>query len=140
MYMYMYDDKIALSLSIDWTELKCVHLKLSQFAGIYKSWSVIDRKLHKCTCIEELGELHRWYLHVHSCNIVYVPCPCVSAWVMVFNVTFNNISVISWSVLLVEETRVSGEDHRPTASPWQTWSHNVVSSTPCHKQDSNSQL
>ena len=28
-------------------------------------------------------------------------------WVMVFNATFNNISVISWrSVLLVEETRV----------------------------------
>ena len=33
--------------------------------------------------------------------------------VMVFNATFNNISVISWwSVLLVEETRVPGENHR----------------------------
>jgi len=33
--------------------------------------------------------------------------------VMVFNATFNNISVISWlSVLLVEETGVSGENHR----------------------------
>jgi hypothetical protein len=32
--------------------------------------------------------------------------------VMVFNATFNNISVISWqSVLLVEETRVPGENH-----------------------------
>jgi hypothetical protein len=31
---------------------------------------------------------------------------------MVFNVTFNNISVISWrSVLLVEETEVPGENH-----------------------------
>jgi hypothetical protein len=31
---------------------------------------------------------------------------------MVFNATFNNISVISWwSVLLVEETGVSGENH-----------------------------
>jgi len=37
--------------------------------------------------------------------------------VMVFNATFNNISVILWqSVLLVEETAVSGEKHRPTAS------------------------
>jgi hypothetical protein len=37
--------------------------------------------------------------------------------VMVFNTTFNNISVISWwSVLLVEETGVSGENHRPVAS------------------------
>ena len=33
-------------------------------------------------------------------------------WLMVFNVTFNNISVISWhSVLLVEETVVPGENH-----------------------------
>jgi hypothetical protein len=36
---------------------------------------------------------------------------------MIFIVTFNNISVISWqSVLLVEETGVSGENHRPAAS------------------------
>jgi ABC-type uncharacterized transport system permease subunit len=35
-------------------------------------------------------------------------------WFMVFNATFNNISVISWrSALLVEET---GENHRPAAS------------------------
>jgi hypothetical protein len=33
-------------------------------------------------------------------------------WFMVFNATFNNISVISWwTVLLVEETGVSGENH-----------------------------
>ena len=37
--------------------------------------------------------------------------------VMMFNATFNNISVISWwSVLLVEETRVPGEIQRPSAS------------------------
>jgi len=36
---------------------------------------------------------------------------------MVLNATFNNISVISWqSVLLVEETRATGENHRPAAS------------------------
>jgi hypothetical protein len=33
---------------------------------------------------------------------------------MVFSSTFNNISVISrWSVLLVEDTRVPRENHRP---------------------------
>jgi len=33
---------------------------------------------------------------------------------MVFNATFNNISVISWwSVLLVEETGVPGENNGP---------------------------
>jgi len=50
---------------------------------------------------------------------------------MVLNAIFNNISVILWrSVLLVQETRVPGENHQPVASHWQTLSHNVVSSTP----------
>ena len=58
--------------------------------------------------------------------------------VMVFNATLNNISVKSWwSVLLVEETRVPGENHRPAASHWQTLSHNIVSSTPRHERDSS---
>jgi len=36
---------------------------------------------------------------------------------MVFNTTFNNISGISWwSVLLVDETGVTEENHRPAAS------------------------
>ena len=36
---------------------------------------------------------------------------------MVIKATCNNISAISWmSVLLVEETRVPGENHRPIAS------------------------
>ena len=44
---------------------------------------------------------------------------CLSSglWFIMFNATFNNISVISWrSVLLVEETVVPGENHRPVAS------------------------
>ena len=46
---------------------------------------------------------------------------------MVFNVTFNNISAISWqSVLLVEETGITEENHRPVAS----------SATPYHKSQS----
>jgi len=46
---------------------------------------------------------------------------------MVFNSTFNNISVTSWrSVLLVEETGRPRENHWPVASHWQTLSHNVV--------------
>ena len=50
--------------------------------------------------------------------------------VMVFNVTFNNISAISLRlVLLVEETAKHGENHRPPASHSQTLSHNVASST-----------
>jgi hypothetical protein len=42
--------------------------------------------------------------------------------VMVFNATFNNISVISWrSVLLVEETGGPGKNHRPAANHCQTY-------------------
>ena len=38
-------------------------------------------------------------------------------WFIVLKPTFNNISVISWwSVSLVEETGVSGENHPPVAS------------------------
>jgi hypothetical protein len=50
--------------------------------------------------------------------------------VMLFHTTFNNISVIwRWSVLLIEETGVPGENHTPSASHWLTLSHNVKSST-----------
>jgi hypothetical protein len=46
---------------------------------------------------------------------------------MVFNATFNNISVISWrSVLLVEEIGVPEEHHRPVASHWQTFIPSMV--------------
>ena len=45
---------------------------------------------------------------------------------MVSNANINNISVVSRrTILLVEETGVSGENHQPA-----TLSHNVVSSTP----------
>ena len=61
--------------------------------------------------------------------------------VIVFNDNFNNISDVSWwSVLLVDQTRVPRENHQPVTRHWQTLSHNVISSTPRHELDSNSQL
>jgi hypothetical protein len=36
---------------------------------------------------------------------------------MVFNATFNNISVISWHSVLLEETGVPGENHNHDAPP-----------------------
>jgi hypothetical protein len=58
---------------------------------------------------------------------VYEGFVCLFICLMVLNATFNNISVISWRlVLLVEETGGSGENHRPVASHWQTLSHNVL--------------
>jgi hypothetical protein len=39
--------------------------------------------------------------------------------VIVFIATFNNISAIAWlSVLLVKETRVPGENHRPAGNKY----------------------
>ena len=50
---------------------------------------------------------------------------------MVFNATFNNISVISWrSVLLVEVTGVLGENNQPAASHWQTLYHIMLNTRP----------
>ena len=47
--------------------------------------------------------------------LIHIQCWLVGF--MVFNATFNNISVISWrSVLLVEETGVPRKNHRPAAS------------------------
>ena len=44
---------------------------------------------------------------------------------MVFNAIFNNVSVISWrSVLLMEETRVPGENHRHWQTLW--WRKPIV--------------
>jgi hypothetical protein len=48
----------------------------------------------------------------------------IDGWYMVFNATFNNMSVIScqsvsFPILLVDETRVHGEKHRPVASHWK---------------------
>jgi hypothetical protein len=55
-------------------------------------------------------ELFNVYFYVVYCYSLFVL-------VMVFNAFFNNISVISlWSVLLMEETGVSGENHKPASS------------------------
>ena len=56
------------------------------------------------------------YIILCLCNMMFL-FVCLFVCLMVFNATFNNISVISWRlVLLVEKTRVPGENHRPVAS------------------------
>ena len=54
---------------------------------------------------------------VVTSTTAYISYPRVRVRVMVFNATFNNISAISWwLVLLEEETAIAGEKHRPVAS------------------------
>jgi hypothetical protein len=59
--------------------------------------------------------------------------------VRVFNATFKNLPVLSWQSIFFFFVEQTGENHWPTASHWHTLSHNVVSSTPHHEHDSNSQ-
>jgi hypothetical protein len=55
-------------------------------------------------------------------------------WFMVFNATFNNISVISWqSVLLVEETGVPRENHRLLLQENNQISEIFVATVSCNK-------
>jgi hypothetical protein len=61
--------------------------------------------------------------------------------VMMFNATFNNISLISWrSVLLGEGTGILGVNYQPVTSHGKTLSHTVASGTPHHQRDLNSQI
>jgi hypothetical protein len=76
-----------------------------------------------------LKNIHTRYSVVFYCRYqhVYTWTQFILVCFMVFNSNFNNIPAISWrSVLLVEETRGPGKNHRPVASHWQTLSHNVV--------------
>jgi hypothetical protein len=87
---------------------------------------------HICVGLVWQGVAHHSNMHILLHYFAASHGAVFSYWVrvMVFNATFNNISVISWqSVLLVEETGVSRENDQPDASHWQTLSHNVVSSS-----------
>ena len=42
--------------------------------------------------------------------------PTLLGWFVVFNATFNNILVISWQSVLLEETRGPEENHRSVVS------------------------
>jgi hypothetical protein len=91
--------------------------------------TIVQHNFHKKNGIRNKDCLLQPYTNQFDDDYIYI---CLvgnfhRVMVMMFNATFNNISVISWqSVLLVEETR---ENHRPASSHRQTLSHNVVSST-----------
>ena len=63
------------------------------------------------------------------CMFIFGSLECFLIWTWIdrffdfWNVTFINISAISWRpVLVVEEARVPGENQRPCASNWQAFS------------------
>ena len=84
---------------------------LSNTIYIYKKKQIHSTKHISNTKRENRGICHMQGLY-HMDNYKEVRVN-----VMVFNATFNNISVISWrSALFFEETGVPGENHRPAAS------------------------
>jgi hypothetical protein len=108
----------------------------STFLSTLKKWELVPPNF-KEWCIryswkmllDTLLILFKFNLYMYICNrqtpglFILNMLVCL----LVFNATFNNISVISWrSVSLVEETRGPGENHWPVVSNWQTLSHNVV--------------
>ena len=125
---HMYHDKAVIEI---YNTVKSCHIfkydcdsMLSRIASNIKMIMILSSYLFVDQCIVSLKS------HM---KLTY----CLG-WFMVFNATFNNISVILWwSVLLMEET---GENQWPVASHWQTSSNNVISSTSCHERDSNLQL
>jgi len=98
-----------------------------------KSWNIniFNKRINIFTYISETNlKLSTFYSCIYSVSKTTLTF-LEDIRVIGLNATFNNFSAISWrSDLLVEETGVPGENHRPAASHWQISSHNVVSSTP----------
>jgi hypothetical protein len=83
-------------------ENKSIFNEMMMMFSSYKTWKFVTKNMKQ---IKLFNTSRHFYSHIGL------------VWFMVFNATFNNISLISWqSVLLVEETRVPGENHRPIAS------------------------
>ena len=81
-----------------------------------------------------LSDVYSSFLHGHKHLTVFKPVNgLVGKWCLMPPSTIFQLC----SVLLVEET---GENHRPVVCHWQTLSHIVISSTPCHEQGLTSQL
>ena len=85
------------------------------FCNWHNWWQIHIDLTHKAIIFIKF--LVRFYCFLHFMVLMNwglsLPCRIYMVRVMVFNTTFNNISVISWqSILLVEETGVPGENRR----------------------------
>ena len=82
-------------------------------------WKIFKKNIYFWNKKKGRVENNRWHHYRAQCK------PVLWVMAMVFNATFNIISVMSWqSVLLVEKTGVLRENH------WQILSDDVVSNTP----------
>jgi hypothetical protein len=94
-----------------------IYLTIRTYENGRKQYS--NSTVDKAIKVARILVINCWFEMYRIINVI---------WLMALNATYNTISVLrSRSVLLVEET---GENQRPAASHWQTWSHKGVSSTP----------
>jgi hypothetical protein len=114
-FKLLYELKFILTLYfdclilVDGVVFNNVSVWVTSQTKVLRSWlGVLDTTL--CDKVRQLLATGRWF----SLGLILVDG-------VVFNATFNNISVITWrSVLLVQETGVPRENHRPVASNWRT--------------------
>ena len=95
------------SVASHWTLWQCDSLSDQSVTNHWTLW--------QCDSLSDQSVTNLWNLEVDLKKKKYYGYP------EAFNTTFNNISVISfWSVLLVDETGVPCENHKPAAIYWQT--------------------
>jgi len=85
-------------------------------------WMLSLKKWPSCiisvsTCIKNNLLCHGHYNGCHVTPLINLRHG-IEVCLMVFNATFNNISVISWLSVLIYWWRKPGENYRPVASYW----------------------
>lgn len=84
--------------------------------GRYFSWQILVSKDIIRPIVSALSSLDRAHLIDINCFIIAINSVAY-LWFLVYNAPFNNISVkAQWYVLLMEETIVHGEIHRPAVT------------------------
>jgi hypothetical protein len=114
-----------------------MYLRCRSYRSLWCIWGV-DHIVHYDVFEAWIISFTMMYLRRGSYRSLW----CIWGWLSLLCLTSLStiFQLISWwSILLVEETGVPEEYHRPVISHWQTLSPNVVSSTSPHERDSNSQ-
>jgi len=89
--------------------LKSFMIVRSEVVSVYKVFFFLTNPLHMCK-MKIKGEIILSFKFLEKQVKQYMLN--IMVWFMVLNATFNTILVISWwSVLLVEETGLPGENH-----------------------------
>ena len=100
-----------------WSILTQWFLRRSKCKKLTDDGPQLTREAHMIEphiCYRRIDAHKKMTLRMKTIELPNLQYMALMVWFMVFNATFNNISVISWQpVLLVEETRLPWENYRP---------------------------